>query len=515
MRCLRSRLTFFELCALVTCALASACKQRSAADPELALQIASESLRLRIGDPAPRTSPFFDGHTIDLVAARGETLAFQVLHRGGGTATLELAGEGIAVHGYAVEPAIVKRPSTPGLYGPTRGPGAYPDLLHPDPAPSTNPALFEIEVAREAAPGARRGTLHVDSRSVPVRLEIVDLVLAPPAAHVWAYYDPRELTWARLGAGSKDAPSEHEERCIATFARYGIVLSPDLTLAGYAARKQLLGDFPYVPVLLPRDPVRAATEVQRWIEATKDSGKLPFAIPIDEPRNPEARARVKALSAAVRAAGAGPSTFLYAVTAKPHPDLGNNIDLYITLEATRADSFPRWTYNGAPARAGAFILDTVSPGARTWGWIGWRWQIPVWYVWDALYWHDRHNRRGAPLPGRAFDYTEDSVSFDDGEDIGNLDGVLALPGTDELPCRPTLRMAAIRRGMQDRALIEMAARCDRDATARLVERMVPRALGEIGGRGAPGRGSPTWPLDDAAWETARRELLALAACRRE
>src|SRR5690606_5164161 len=94
MRCLRSRLTFFELCALVTCALASACKQRSAADPELALQIASESLRLRIGDPAPRTSPFFDGHTIDLVAARGETLAFQVLHRGGGTATLELAGEG-------------------------------------------------------------------------------------------------------------------------------------------------------------------------------------------------------------------------------------------------------------------------------------------------------------------------------------------------------------------------------------------------------------------------------------
>lgn len=514
MRTPSTRLTSLKLCALVTCALSPACKQRSAADPGPDLQIASEALRRRVDDPVPRTSPFFDGRTIDLVAARGETIAFQVLHRGGGTATLQLAGEGLAVHSYAVEPAVVKRPSTPGLYGPTLGAGAYPDLLHPDPEPSTNPALFEIEVARDAPPGARRGTLVVGGRSVPVQLEILDLALAPPSAHVWAYYDPRELTWASLGAGSKDAPSEHEKRCIATFRRYGIVLSPDLTLAGYAARKDLLGEFPYVPVLLPKDPVRAAAEVQPWIEATKGSGKLPFAIPIDEPRNPEARARVKALSAAVRAAGAGPSTFLYAVTAKPHPELGDNIDLYITLEATRGDSFPRWTYNGAPARAGAFILDTLSPGARTWGWIGWRWQIPVWYVWDALYWHDRHNRRGAPLPGRAFDYTVDSASFDDGEDVGNLDGVLALPGTDELPCRPTLRMAAIRRGMQDRALIEMAARCDAGATAKLVERMVPRALGEIGGRGAPGRGSAAWPRDDAAWETARRQLLALAACKR-
>jgi hypothetical protein len=87
-----------------------------------------------------------------------------------------------------------------------------------------------------------------------------------------------------------------------------------------------------------------------------------------------------------------------------------------------------------------------------------------------------------------------------------------LPGSDDEPCRPTLRLAAIRRGMQDRALIELAARCDADATARLVERMVPRALGDVGGRGAPGNGSASWPRDDAAWETARRQLLELAAC---
>ena len=469
-------------------------------------------MRLRVGDPVPRTSPFFDGYTVDLVAARGETIAFQVLHRGGGTAALHLAGDGIAVQGFAVRPAHAKRASTRGLYGATHGRGVYPDVLEPAAEPHTNPALFEVAVARDAAPGTRHGTLVVDGRTLPVRLAIREVTLAPPSAYVWAYYDPRELTWAKLGAGSKDAPSEHEQRCIATFARYGVVLSPDLTLAGYTARKELLGDFPFVPVLLSRDPARAGDEVRAWIEATRGTGKLPFAIPIDEPRRPDARAKVKALSAAVRAAGGGPNSFLYAVTAKPHPELGDNIDLYITLEATRGDTFPRWTYNGAPARAGAFILDTLTPGARTWGWIGWRWRIPVWYVWDALYWHDRHNRRGAPLPGRAFDVAHDAVSFHDGEDYGNLDGVLALPGTDDEPCRPTLRLAAIRRGMQDRALIEMAARCGADATAKLAERMVPRALGEVGGRGAPGSGSPAWPRDDAAWETARRQLLELAAC---
>jgi hypothetical protein len=501
-----------SLCALATCAIAPACKQPAPRGPGPDLQITSEALRLRVGDPVPRSSPFFDGSTVTLHAARGETLAFQVHHRGAGATSLALDARGVTVHGYALAPAVVKRSSSKGLFGATHGAGSYPDLLRPEPAPASNPALFEIEVARDAAPATITGSLTVDGRTLPVTLTIRDVTLPPSTAHVWAYYDPRELSWANLGAGTKDAPSPQEERCIATFARYGVTLTPDLTLTGYAARKHLLGDLPFIPVLLPKDPALVGAEVRGWIDATKGTGKLPFAIPIDEPRKPDARAKVKALSAAVRAAGAGPTTFLYAVTAKPHPDLGPAIDLYITLEAKRTDTFPRWTYNGAPPRAGAFILDALSPGARTWGWIGHRYNIPVWYVWDALYWHDRHNRKGAPLPGRALDHTTDAVSFNDGEDVGNLDGVLALPGTDATPCIPTLRLATIRRALQDRALIAAAARCNAAATDKLVERMVPRALGDIPGRGAPGSGSPSWPLDDASWETARRTLLDLASC---
>jgi hypothetical protein len=472
----------------------------------------SETSRLRVGDPVPHASPFFDGRRVDLVAARGETLAFQVFHRGhrgnrgGGAVALQLSGSGVEVRGYDVAPAIARRGSTSGLYGPGHGAGAYPDVLTPAAEPSTNPALFEVAVARDAEPATVRGALLVDGLALPVELRVADAVLPPAAAHVWAYYDPRELVWANLGAGTIAAPSEHEQKCIATFRSYGVVLSVDLTPDAWPAREPLLGDLPYVPVRLPKEPAAAAPDVRAWIAATKGSGKLPFAIPIDEPRTPAARAKVKQLAAAVRAAGGGPGAFLFAVTAAPHPDLGGDIDLYVTPEARRADAFPRWTYNGTPPRAGSFVLDALSPGPRTWGWIGWRWRIPVWYVWDALYWHDRHNRRGAPLPGRAFDIARDSISFDDGEDHGNLDGVLALPGDDAEPCRPTLRLAAIRRGMQDRALIELAARCHPEATAELVDEMVPSALGD-----APRRGPPAWPLDDAAWETARRALLQLAS----
>jgi len=213
---------------------------------------------------------------------------------------------------------------------------------------------------------------------------------------------------------------------------------------------------------------------------------------------------MRALADAVRAAGGGPGRFHLAVTDDPHPEYGDTIDLYISPLAAHltGDRVARWTYNGAPPRAGAMVVDAEAPGMRTWGWIAWRWQIPIWYVWDALYWHDRHNRKALPLPLRALDAGRDAVSFDDGEDHGNLDGVLALPG-----CRPTLRLAALRRGYQDHALLELAAACDPVAAAQLAARLVPRALGDAGGAAA-------WPADDAAWEAARRRLIELAGCHR-
>jgi hypothetical protein len=87
------------------------------------------------------------------------------------------------------------------------------------------------------------------------------------------------------------------------------------------------------------------------------------------------------------------------------------------------------------------------------------------------------------------------------EDFGNGDGLLAYPGP-----RPSLRLKALRRGLLDRLILRRLATCGRggrDEAARLAREMVPRALGEAGGRG----GEQRWPDDEPAWEEARQAAL--------
>jgi hypothetical protein len=467
--------------------LLAACSARSA-DPDVDLQIVGESTRVRLDDSFPAKSAWFDGAIVTLFAARGETLGIQVLHR---AQRVQLSLPGARVRAFDVESFPVSRPSTT-MFGGSRGKGRYADGLTETQTPTTNPAYFEIVVGDSHAAEVIEGELVVGERRIPVKLTVANVTLPPLPRSVWAYANPKEL------GSTEEAPTDEEKQCIAMFREHGVLLSPDLHLPSWEARKPLLDGFPHVPVMISKDHWKAADEVRGWIAATKDTGQVPFTIPIDEPRTHEARARVRALADVVRRAGGGPKTFRYAVTDAPHFDYGNSIDLYIAWRAAHldGDTYERWTYNGAPPFAGNVTLDARSPGTRTWGWIAWRWKIPVWYVWDALYWHDRHNKK------QKLDPAVDPVSFDDGEDRGNLDGVLALPG-----CRPTLRLAALRRGLIDRQLLELAAHCAPEATRDLARSVVPRALGN-----AHSRGGISWSTDESDWEVARRRLLQLAAC---
>jgi hypothetical protein len=111
----------------------------------------------------PATSPWIVDGTLSLVAARGETLGFQVFHRAEGPSTLAIPG--IDVRGFAVESVAVSRPST-AMYGGSQGEGAYPDGLVAATSPTTNPAYFEIAVPRDAA-GAHTGELVVAGAAHP------------------------------------------------------------------------------------------------------------------------------------------------------------------------------------------------------------------------------------------------------------------------------------------------------------------------------------------------------------
>jgi hypothetical protein len=480
-------------------AVATACSARSpgTARARPPLQIVGEAVALRSDDAVPDTSPYFDGKTVELVGARAETLGIQVYRSAAGALSLSI--DGASVQGYAVRRVTVARPSTE-LYGETRGSGAYPDELVATPAPDTDPAYFAIAIARDAAVGVHRGELVGGAVRVPVALTVVAVTLPPPVVQrVWAYYDPREL------AGTVVVPSPAERACIAMFRDRGVLLSPDLPVDAWPARRELLAGASDIPAVIPDDPAAAGDAVRAWIAATRGTHQVPFAIPIDEPHGTR-RDDVARLAAAVRAAGGGATSFRYAVTADPDAMLGD-VDLFITLRARRGDAFERWTYNGAPPRAGSLVVDTLPPGLRTWGWIGARYAIPTWYVWDALYWHDRHGakKRHESGPGRALDRS-DAVTFDDGDDHGNLDGVLAYPGDAAQPCHSSLRLEALRRGLEDRALIDLAGACRHDDTVALVARTVPVALGD-----APPNGPAAWPTDDAAFEQARRRLLDLAA----
>jgi hypothetical protein len=486
-----------------------------------ALQVTGDSVKVRRDDPLPATSAIFDGEVVRLRAARGETLGVVVWRAAPGPAPVALTVDGAVVTGYRIAHHRVRRRST-RMWGPSGGAGWWPDRLErvDGAVPAERAAYFTVAVAAAAAPGPRRGTLAVGEERWPVELTIDPVVLPPlgAAPRVWAYYDPREI--ARAAGVTGEAALAAEHRFAALLRAHGVAASPDLHLDDWPGRRALVAGLPWVPVVLPAEPAAEAAAVRGWLAALADTDQAPFAIPIDEPRRLWQKLAVRARAAGVRQAGGG--RFLYAVTDAPHWVYGDLVDLYVSPFAVRLEgpapvagrTPPRWTYNGTPPHAGAMILDTDGAALRTWGWIGWRWRVPLWYVWDGAYWSDRHNvrRRGGPRfpPPTAVD--EDAVTFDDGEDHGNLDGVLAF-WTAAGPA-PSLRLAALRRGLQDRALLELLEDCAGRAVADAIAApLVPTALADAAPRGASRAGA--WPTDEPAWEAARHRLLdALAACAR-
>jgi hypothetical protein len=495
--------------------LLGACRGDPLAGP--ALQVVGESTKVRLGQPLPASSPFFDGREVRLRAARGEVLGVQVLRSGADAVpvALTLAVPGIAVDAFTVDHLPVVRPST-GMYGPSTGKGSYPDRLTPgeQPLTMTRAAFFDVRVGSDVAAGVHTGELRVGTGKYPVHVRVDDVVLPSIAAEprVWAYYDPREVAHDEGVESSTDAAWEIEKRHAALFRAHGVYASPEWRVSDAERRQPLSTGVSFVPVILPRDPEPLRAAIAFFGERVRATGQRAFAIPIDEPRAPEAKQEVRALAQLVRDSGGGRDV-LFAVTDTPHEIYGDLIDVYISPYAVHRERAPGraelWTYNGSGPVAGSMILDTHGVDLRTWGWIAHRWRVPLWYVWDALYWHDRYSARRkkvarASIPISPVD--RDAVTFDDGGDHGNLDGVLAFPGV-----RPSLRLKVLRRGQQDRVLLSLAAACHAAAVDALAAKMVPVALADA--PKPPGRGA--WPVDEESWETARQALLDIvAACPR-
>ncbi len=494
--------TFVRLA--TTCTLASLLLACEAAP---AVQVLGDSTRLARGERSPATSPIFAGGKVSLFGARGETLGLSVRisdgqHR---EARLSLPEAAAKVTAFRVSSLQVSEPST-GMYGPSRGPGVYPDVLTPvaGGVDGADLAFFDVAIAENATPGRYSGELAVGQRRLPVVLRVMRAQIDPEREPlVWAFYLPREI--ARVHELPEDDGPEliaKERSYHDLFRAHAVLLASDLPPRRFAPRRGFMHDLRYWPVALDTSTDESiARDVGQWLELFRGTDVTPFAIPVDEPRTTADKLRAKHVAAVMGRAGAGRPRLLRGVTDVASPIYGDAIDVFISpknfpaVRAARAHTGERfWTYNGRPPEAGSMILDTDGLALRTWGWIAFRYDIELWYAWEALYFSDRYNGGGPTA------VTREPVTFDErrrgGADFGNGDGVLAYPGP-----LPSLRLKALRRGLLDRLLLRELATCGGEALARqIAERIVPRALGEAGARAS-------WPNREASFEQARRQVL--------
>jgi len=480
------------------------------------IQIVGETVKVRRGEPPPAASAIFDGRTIRLRGARGETLGLQVLlYRTGARAvSLALSEPGIAVQPFRVGYLTVAEPSS-GLYGPSLGAGVYPDRLTPatGPVSADDEVYFDVAIARGAAPGRRRGELAIGAQRFPIELTVepvdVDLERAPL---VWVWYKSGELAGAhRLTDGDTPAQIALERSYMGLFRRHGALLATDHTPDRLRARLDFMtDDVRFWPVLVAkRDAGKRATDVAAWLELFRGRPQIPFTFTIDEPKEDQ-RETVRQNGLEIRAAGGGAPRLLFAVTDQARPIYRGAVDVFVSPASIPPPSgygpdTHFWTYNGRSPGAGNVTIDKPGTALRTWGWIAQRYSVELWYAWEGLYFTDRYNRATRPT-----DLMNQPLTYDErrrgGDELGNGDGLLAYPGP-----LPSLRLKALRRGLLDRLLLRRLDQCGaggRDEAARLTRQMIPRALGEAGDD------EQSWPDDEPAWERARGAVLdaILARC---
>jgi hypothetical protein len=426
------------------------------------------------------------GGTLRLRGARGEVLGVRVI---AGAGAISLPREIASVNGFRVGDVDVREPST-SLYGPSSGKGVYPDTLTP-----TNAAadFFDVKISANAAPGKYAGTLALGDKTIPCELVVepitIDITRDPL---VWVFYLPSEIARAEMLADDDGAAELAAElRYAQLFREHGAFLAADLPPARYAPRRPLLAGLRFLPIA-----VRVASDedtkadLAAWHTLLANVAAIPFAIPVDEPHSLDTWARAQHVAQLIHA---NEKKILVGVTAPYHADLASDFDLFI---ASSPHGRYRFTYNGKPPQAGSMIIDTEGVALRTWGVIAFRYHIDLWYAWEGLYFRDRYNGGDAMDLVNTFD--ERRAKHEPDGDHGNGDGLLAYPGA-----LPSLRLKALRRGLQDRLLLQKIAACgdtqDADAIAHA---LVPVALDD-----AKGKGQGAWPHDEAAWERARNQLL--------
>ncbi len=530
--------------------------ERFSVERALPARPAASSLTLLLDGSKPRREDAPPGGTsLRLAAARNEVLGALLLIRSAATqasiATLPFAGPAGPTPSVRLFRArtLAVRETSSSMYGSGLGPpGHLPDPLEPLEPPTAlrlrgSELLFlDVEVPEDATPGRYRVGLRVQPDGEPaltaeLELEVWPVTLPHRRKLVMIYYLPALLREA-AGLAEGEASLRLELEAHRLVHAHGAYLAATPALARVARyRPALDGSLyregpgrgegaPYWPVDLMaegREAIqRAATEAVRWFDANAPA-TIPFVYLVDEPTSASDYAAAAAKARLIKEGPPPGNRLRLMITEKErhegepgYPSLRGLVDVWISPlnfpEPARSRGGRRelfFTYNGVEPLAGSHLLDADGVALRSWGWIAYLHGIELWFLWQGAYYRDLYNG-GQPLRP-----LEDALTFDKrrdgrGEDFGNGDGVILYPPLRAGgPPLGSLRLKALRRGVQDGLLLKLASRCGRGHAARAIARqLVPTSLGEALG------GVRSWPRDPERWERARLELLRLVAgCR--
>jgi hypothetical protein len=470
------------------------------------------------------------------------------------------------VDAFVVQWLNVREPST-AMYGPSRGAGVYPDPLQPSRQPVHGDALFDVVIAADAVPGVYRGTLTVATRTLPLELTVEPVRIdVDDDPLVWIWYMPREIARAHGLPDDDGALLPLERRYHALARAHGAYLASDLPVDRFLARQSLMRGTHYWPVELDLSSLQSAQhDVQQWLNQFASRSQTAFTIPIDEPHSAEERAATRAAGERIgrhdkllRAVTAPPSAdlagamdvFIGPASRPPHrwtyngtPPAAGSMVLDAAGPSLRTWGWIAQRYGVELwyAWEGTYFADRYNGGGPTdvlndpltFDQRRKRLRNPDWGNGDGVLFYPGPSPSQAP--GRSSsEGAGKSLSEGPGKSPSEGPGKSPSEGPGKSPSEgpgkspsegpgkspneapgkspgepvadgpwPSLRLKALRRGLQDRLLLRALERCGAgDAAAAATRALVPRALDE-------GAGAASWPDDPAAWEAARGQLYDL------
>lgn len=534
-----------------------------AAPVEAAQWVVDDGVKIR-PEAAPATSAVWDGTTIHLAGMRNEVLAFQVVVRPaeamiGATLTLDpLAADGgalisnnrfTAFREHLLEVTVESQIDAEKAAPERLGKGWYPCQLIPLQADETvdgeagqaTAVWIDLQLPKDAKPGVYHGQVKLaDGGAVdlalPLELTVWDLTM-PRETHFrnFFYYGPEQLgEYYQIEGAALHAMEEdfqrlaHDHRVsLATepmldngnfnwgawWARYGPYLDGSAFTSGpcqgVGANLWPIG----ISHESSEDDFKAAAEaVVRFFSSQKMLDRVFLGL-WDEPGSAEDYAAIRKFGNWVDEAVGNKLKVMVTEQVTPEKSswgtLLKAVDIFCSAGTTdqqmaelRGRGDQAWVYNAG--LAGGPYLDTPALGVTAWGPAAWHWKLGGWYMWDSLYWRQKHYKveEVTDLYHNPLTFDETLRKRSDGTPYPakwairlNGDGVFFYPGEPAGHRGPVggVRLKAFRRGAQDYEYLWLLKQAGHGAQAD-----------EIAARLTPARNQ--WDHDPSAWVNARREI---------